>query len=56
MTDARLVQSIDMAESNYGYGDHRGWTRAEREAWHVWAARVTEAPHPIEECDCSELP
>jgi len=51
-----MPQTIDIEESNFGLGDHRGWPRADRVVWHEWAARETGQPHPIEECDCNELP
>lgn len=44
--DPRFLPVVDVVESNFGYGDHRTWPRAEREDWHLWAGI------PIEECDC----
>lgn len=52
----RLVKVIDIEESNFGYGDHRTWSRKSREVWHAWVTRETGTPHPIEECDCNDLP
>lgn len=53
---APLVPAIDLVESNFGFGDHRLWPRAAREAWHNGVARETGQPYPIENCDCNARP
>ena len=56
MTVQKMEQIIDFYETNYGYGDHRTWPRSDRLIWHKWAAEQSGEPHPIEECDCNNLP
>ena len=50
-----MAKVIDIHETNFGLGNHRTWPRADRVAWHAWAAEVSRGPHPIEECDCNAL-
>ena len=53
MTDRRLVQSIDIKESNWGLGDHTDWPRADREMWHRRYENEQGGPP---DCDCLERP
>ena len=50
-----LVKSIDMHEDNWGMGDHRGWPRKDREAYHAFLVMEHDGV-PIEECDCNIQP
>ena len=52
----RFVEAIDFYETNWGLGDHRTWSRLDREAWHKMSVKEGDiGPGPIEECDCHAL-
>jgi hypothetical protein len=45
-----LKGTVSIRETNFGYGDHREWSKEERIMWHKWA--VKNGGQSIEECDC----